>query len=134
MLYSCLGDAGGVVNTTIVLATATGIVQRKDPTSSQCNGGSIVLKKSWAKYLLKFVKCRATTKLITNCQNFNNLKKQFLLDDKTVEEMEEIPDGLKIIGIRINYVPVSEWTMTKEGSKHVKVVGLKGKTAVLVEA
>ena len=28
-----LRDAGGVVNTAIVLAAATGIVQRKDPTS-----------------------------------------------------------------------------------------------------
>ena len=60
-----LRDAWGVVDTSIVLATATGILQRKDPTSLQCNGGSIVLKKSWTKYLLKkikFVNCRTTTK------------------------------------------------------------------------
>ena len=34
-----LRDAGGVVNTAIVLAAATGILQRKDPTSLHCNGG-----------------------------------------------------------------------------------------------
>ena len=47
-----LRDAGGVVNTAIVLAAATGILQRKDPTSL---GGHIILKKSWAKYLLKIL-------------------------------------------------------------------------------
>ena len=64
----------------------------------QCNGDSIVLKKkSWAKYLLKkmkFVKCRAITKSIINCQNCDNLKEQFLVDIKAAIEMEEIPDAL----------------------------------------
>ena len=44
-----LRDAGGVVNTAIVLAAATGILQTKDPTSLYCNGGHVILKKkSWA--------------------------------------------------------------------------------------
>lgn len=38
-----LRDAGGVINSAIVIAAATGILQKKD-------GGSISLKKSWAKY------------------------------------------------------------------------------------
>ena len=74
-----LRDAGGVVNTAIVLAAATGILQRKDPTSL---GGHIILKKSWAKYLLKmmdFVKRRATTK---HAPNFDYLRNQYLLDIK----------------------------------------------------
>ena len=33
-----LQDAGGVVNTAIVLAAATDILQRSDPTFLQCNG------------------------------------------------------------------------------------------------
>ena len=37
------------LNTWIVLAAATGILQRKDPTSLQCNGSSIVLKKKLGK-------------------------------------------------------------------------------------
>ena len=45
-----LRDAGGLVNTAIVLAAATGISQRKDPTSLQSNGGYIIPKKSWANY------------------------------------------------------------------------------------
>ena len=74
-------------------------MQRKDPTWLQGNGGSIVLKKSWAKYLLKkikFVKRRATTKSMTNCENFDNLKEQFLFDIKAVVEMQEILNDLII--------------------------------------
>ena len=43
--------------------------------------------------------------------------------------MEEIPDSLIINWDQtgINYVPVSQWTMAKEGSKRVEVVGLNDK-------
>ena len=45
----------------------------------------------------------------------------------------EIPDGLKINWDQtgINYVLVSELTMTKEGSKCVEVVGLKDKRQII---
>ena len=130
-----LRDAGGVVNTAIVLAAATGILQRKDPTSLQCNGGHIILKKSWAKYLLKmmdFVKCHATTKHAPNLHNFDYLRDQYLLDIKVVVQLEEIPDSLIINWDQtgVSYVPVSEWTMSKEGSKRVEVVGLKDKRQI----
>ena len=108
-----LRDAGGVVNTAIVLAAATGILQRKDPTSLHCNGGHIILKKSWAKYLLKTmdsVKRRATTKHVPNLHNFDDLRDQYLLDIKAVVQLEEIPDSLIINWDQtgVNYVPVSE--------------------------
>ena len=43
--------------------------------------------------------------------------------------MEEIPDSLIINWDQtgINYVPVSQWTMAKQGWKHVEVV-IKGKS------
>ena len=43
--------------------------------------------------------------------------------------IEEIPDSLIINWGQtgINYVPVSQWTMAKEGSKRVDVVGLNDK-------
>ena len=41
-----LRDAGGVVNTRIVIAAATGILQRKDLSVLCCNGGHIDLQKS----------------------------------------------------------------------------------------
>ena len=130
-----LRDAGRVVNTSIVLAAATGILQRKDPSSLQCNGGSVVLKKSWAKYLLKkmsFVKRKATTKSKVSCENFEKLREQYLFDIKVVVEMEEIPDSLIINWDQtgVNYVPVSEWTMSKEGSKRVEVVGVNDKRQI----
>ena len=41
-------------------------------------------------------------------------------------EMEEIPHDLIINWDQngINYVPVSQWTMAKEGSKRVEIVGV----------
>ena len=102
-----LRDAGGVVNTRIVLAAATGILQRKDPSILRCNGGHIDLQKSWAKYLLKkmdFVKRRATTKHVTRCENFDGLKDQYLFDIKAVAEMESIPGSLIITGIKLGSI------------------------------
>ena len=45
-------EAGGIINTAIVIAAATGMLQKRDPMSLECNGGHITLKKSWAKYFL----------------------------------------------------------------------------------
>ena len=70
---------------------------------------------------MNFVKRRVTTKHVTH-ENFDGLKEQYLLGIKAVAEMESIPDSL-IINLEqtgINYVPVSEWSMAKERSKHVK--------------
>ena len=46
--------------------------------------------------------------------------------------MEEIPDSFIINWDQtgINYVPVSEWTLMKEGLKRVKVIGLKDKRQI----
>ena len=47
-------EAGGVVNTAIVIGAALVIVRRMKPELLECNGGHVVLpvKKDWAKYLL----------------------------------------------------------------------------------
>ena len=77
----------GVVNIAIVLAAATGIIQREDPTSLHCNGGHIILEKSWAKYLLKtmdFVKRHATTKHVSNLHQSDHLWDLYLLNIKAV--------------------------------------------------
>ena len=56
-------------------------------------------------------------------ENFDGLKEQYLLGINAVAEMESIPDSLIINWDQtgINYVPVSEWSMAKEGAKHVEV-------------
>ena len=58
-------DAGGIINTAIVIAAGLGIVKRIDPGLLEYNGGHVIFQKSWAKYLLSkmdFVKQKATTK------------------------------------------------------------------------
>ena len=81
---------------------------------------------------MDFVKRRTTMKHVTRCENFDSLKEQYLLDIKAVAEMESIPDSLiiKWDRIGINYVPVSEWSMAKAGSKRVEVTGLKDKRQI----
>ena len=129
-------DAGGLINTAIVIAAGLGIVKRMDPGLLECNGGFVVLQKSWAKYLLSklnFVKRKATTKK-PKCTvaNFEELKAQFLLDIKAITSMEDIPDDMIVNWDQtaIKYIPLSNWTMAKEGSKRVEVVGIDDKCQI----
>ena len=128
-------EAGGIINTAIVIAAATGMVQKRDPTLLEYNGGHITLKKSWAKYFLKkmdYVKRKATTKSKLTIHRFEELKEQYLFDIKAVVEMEEIPHDLIINWDQtgINYVPVSQWTMEKVGSKRVEIIGVNDKRQI----
>lgn len=60
------------------------------------------------------------------------MKSQFLFDVKAIIEMEDIPGELVINWdqTRIHYVPVSSWTMAKEGSKRVKIAGIDDKRQI----
>ena len=57
------------------------------------------------------------------------MKRQFLFDIKVITEMEEILNDLIINRDHtgLHYVPVSSWTMEKEGSKWVEIAGLDDK-------
>ena len=81
---------------------------------------------------MEFVQRRATIEHVPNLHNFDDLRDQYLLDIKAVVQLEEIPDNLIINWDQtgVNYVLVSEWTMSKEGSKRVEVVGLKDKRQI----
>ena len=116
-------DAGGIINTAIVIAAGLGIVKRMDPGSFKCNGGFVVLQKSRTKQLLSklnFVKRKATTKK-PKCTvaNFEELKAQFLLDIKAIASMEDIPDDVIVHWEQtaMKYNPLPNWTMAEEGSK-----------------
>ena len=114
---------GGVVNTTITMAAAEGIVQNSDSKLLAKNGGNIVISKHWAKSLLArmgFVKIQVTTKAKVSLDEFEEHKVQFLFDTKAIIEMEDIPDSLVINWDHtgIHYVPVGAWTMEKEGSNY----------------
>ena len=71
------------------------------------------------------VKCRLSTKVQVDVSNFKELKKQYLLDINNVIQMDEIPAELMVNFDQtvINYVPVFSWTMEKEGSRLVEIIG-----------
>ena len=67
---------------------------------------------------------------------FQAYKAQFVFDVKATAEKEEIPKELIINWDHtgIHYVPMSNWTMAKEGSKRIEISGIDDKwqvTAVL---
>ena len=66
-----------------------------------------------------YVKRKANTKAKIAVTDFNELKSQFLIDIRTLKDLEEIPDCLVLNWDQtaIKYVPVAEWTMEKQGSK-----------------
>lgn len=89
---------------------------------SNTNGGDILLTKNWAKGLLHrlgYVKRRVSSKAKVSVPEFEANKAQFVFDVKSIIEMEEIPKELVINWNHtgIHYIPVSNWTMAKEGSK-----------------
>ena len=53
LYIEAIRQGGGVINTAIVIAAATGMLQKPDPASLASNGGYITLKKSLAKYFLR---------------------------------------------------------------------------------
>ena len=81
-----------------------------------------ILTKEWAKYLFKrmgLVKRKGTTKAKVDVDKFFEVKRLFLQDIKTVVTMDDVPAELVINWDQtgLNYIPVSEWTMEKEGAK-----------------
>ena len=73
-----LYEAGGMVNTAIVIAAATEIVRRHNSHLLAVNSGHIVLTKDWAQYMLQkmgYAKRKATSKAKVQwkiCKPLNN--------------------------------------------------------------
>ena len=130
-----LRNNGGVINSAITIAVAQGIVTNFDSNLLVQNGGHVDLTKSWAKYLLRrlgFVKRRSSTKAKISASNFDQLQKQFCYDAKVFIEMMDIPACLVINWDQtgIHYVPVSNWTMEREGLKRIAVTGSEDKRQI----
>ena len=73
-----------------------------------------------------FVKRRVTTKAKTSiAATFNESKAQFIFDVKTIIAFEEISNSLVLNWDQkaVRYVPVSSWTMEKEGAKREEIIG-----------
>ena len=66
-----------------------------------------------------YVKRKVCSKAKVDVEQFERLKREFLADIKNIVVMDEIPPDLIINFDQtgINYVPISSWTMEKEGAK-----------------
>ena len=78
---------------------------------------------------MNLIKQKGTTKVKVFPSNFEKLKKQFLSDIRSTVAMEDIPKQLIINWDQtgMKYVPVSNWTFEKKGSKRVEIAGLDDK-------
>ena len=88
-----------VVNTSIAIATGTGVVRKPDRSLLKEEGGPLELTKNWAKsilYRMGFVKRRGNRKSKVGVEQFEALKTQYLFDIKATVEMMEIPPELVI--------------------------------------
>ena len=130
-----LRKRGSTINSAIVIATAQGIIMNKDANLLSCNGGGINLTTDWAKSLLSrmgFVKRKACSKAKVDVSQFEQLKDEFLLEIKNIVSMDEIPTDLVINfdQTALNYVPMSHWTMEKEGTKRVEIIAKDDKRQI----
>ena len=78
------------------------------------------MTKHWAQYLLQrmgYIKRKSTTKVKVSVEDLEALREQFLLDIKALVDLEDIPHELILIWDQttINYVPVANWKMAKQG-------------------
>ena len=99
-----LRSNGAVINSTIVIAVAQGIVSHYDSNMLEQNGGHITLSKTWAKYLLHrmgFTKRRASTKAKLSVSNFLQLQEQFSYDAKVLIEMLPL---WSLIGTKLEFI------------------------------
>ena len=125
------------VNSAIVISSAEGIVKRHDSNllRIQVNGGHVVFTKYWAQNLLVrmgFRKRKASTTAKVSVTDFVARKEQFLFDIHVLRELEQIPEELVINWDHtgLNYVPVSNWTMEREGAKRVEIGGINDKRQI----
>ena len=131
--------AGGVVNSTIIVAAANGIVSAKDPSLLVSRGGSISINKNWAKSLLsrmKYVKRKCSNAGKVSLPNFKTIQAVFLADLKAEVLMNDVPDELILnwdqTGLPI--IPTGQWTMHHAGDKVIPIAHADDKqqiTAVL---
>ena len=124
-------NTGSVVSTRI--AAAKGLLLSINQGELAKYGGHINITKHWAYsffHRMKFVQRKATTSQSKyTAINFAEVKQQFLDAVVQTVEMEEVHPELILnwdqTGIQI--VPSSTWTMDREGTRRVEMVGAKDK-------
>ena len=90
---------GLVVNTSVLIAAAKGLVLHHNRNWLRENGGHLELLTHWAKGRLRklgFLKRRVTTKASLTSIDFEERKAQFVFDAQAIIELEEIPNDLVV--------------------------------------
>ena len=91
-------------------------------------GGSMFnLTTDWAKSLLGrmgYVMRKACSKSKVDVAQFEVLKGEFLFEIQNIVCMDSVPPELVINfdQTALNYVPIPDWTMEKEGTKRVEII------------
>lgn len=112
---------GASVGTSVVVATAQGVIMNKNADLLVSNDGYINLTDNWAKSLqnrMGFVKRKASSSAKVTPDEFDKQKRDFLRDIRNVISMGHIPSELIVNFDQtgISYVPASSYTMEKEGA------------------
>ena len=132
--------AGGIVNRSIVIAAAKGIVEGSDPSRLTEHGGDISLDVSWAQSFLQrlgYVRRKGTKAARKVPSDFEAIKAAYYLDRirvaATIDD-QFVPPQLIINLDQTNakFIPVSEWILDKEGSKQVSIIGKEDKREMTV--
>ena len=123
------------MNARVAIACATGILRKRNSNLLAVNGGHVVLTKEWAHYLLHrlgYVKRKSNSKAKVTRSDFVQIQSHFLADIRAILEMEEVLPALVVNWdyTSLKYVPVSSWTMAKEGSKRVEISGIDDKRQI----
>ena len=123
---NALRKVGGVVNTTIVMAAANGIIAAKNPALLAQHGGHIEITKAWAKSIFQRMgyvkrKCSNAGKITVGC--FKELQEEFLADIKAEVLMNDVlpPLIFNWDQTALQLVPTGEWTMHEAKEKVIPI-------------
>uniref|UniRef100_A0A914USD6 DDE-1 domain-containing protein n=1 Tax=Plectus sambesii TaxID=2011161 RepID=A0A914USD6_9BILA len=123
-----LRNQGGTVNGAVVSAVTRVYLKKMDHAQYRLEGEEILSKRSFFQSLMRrmgFVKRKGTKAAKKLPRNFDELRQNFFTKISPLVKAHEIPDQLIInfdqTGISI--IPMSSYTMEKEGARQVPVIG-----------
>ena len=124
----------GIVNRTVTLAAAKGIILSRAPHLYKDN----LLGRKWAESLLNhmgYVKRKGTKEARKILADFDEIKSEFLNRVSNACQEDSVTDNRMIINFDqtgTKFVPTSEWTMESQGSKQVPIKGNEDKREMTV--
>lgn len=131
-----LREAGGVVNTTLALAVARGVLRKNGPHLLPENGGNVVLGRPWAQSLFRregFKRRRATTGKIPFRKNFI-AEQRLRFTAEIAKHVGENDVSRRLIinwdQTSLKFVPTGQWTMEKQGTVKVPISGMSDKRCI----